>query len=82
MLPLDVANANTNGGFPMGTLWLIVYITMAVMAVVIIPFAMFYYEGEEYDETGYLYYLFYVSLSLCYVFFFKKKILQKKRRER
>lgn len=52
MLPLDVGNANSNGGFPMDTLWIVIYIVMAVMAVVIIPFAMFYYEGDEYDETG------------------------------
>lgn len=52
MLPLDVGNSDTNGGFPMHTLWQVVYIMMAAMAVVIVPFAMFYYEGEEYDETG------------------------------
>lgn len=52
MLPLDVGNANSHGGFPMATLWLVIYIIMAVFAVVIVPFAMFYYEGDEYDETG------------------------------
>jgi LMBR1 domain-containing protein 1 len=36
----------------MTTLWLIVYITMAILVVVIIPFATFYYEGDEYDESG------------------------------
>ena len=51
MLPLDVANGTT-GGFPMAVLWQVILIVMAAMAVVIIPFAMFYYEGDEYDETG------------------------------
>jgi hypothetical protein len=53
MLPLDVANSKV-GGFPMAILWLIVYITMAALVVVVIPFAAFYYEGDEYDETGYV----------------------------
>lgn len=54
MLPLDVANGNTSGGggFPMGTLWLIVFIAMAALIVVVIPFATFFYEGDEYDESG------------------------------
>eukprot|EP00026_Physarum_polycephalum_P004163 Phypoly_transcript_04180.p1 GENE.Phypoly_transcript_04180~~Phypoly_transcript_04180.p1 ORF type:complete len:532 (+),score=77.32 Phypoly_transcript_04180:116-1711(+) len=51
MLPLDVANQRV-GGFPMTVLWLVVYITMAALVVVVIPFAAFYYEGDEYDETG------------------------------
>lgn len=52
MLPLDVGNGSTNGGFPMATLWMIVFIFMAILIVVIIPFATFYYEGDEYDDTG------------------------------
>lgn len=52
MLPLDVANSKT-GGFPMTVLWLVVYITMAALLIVVIPFAAFYYEGDEYDEDGY-----------------------------
>lgn len=36
----------------MTTLWLVVYITMAALVVVVIPFAAFYYEADEYDETG------------------------------
>lgn len=56
MLPLDVANSGNgrDGGFPMTTLWLVVYIMMAALIVVIIPFAAFYYEADEYDETGYV----------------------------
>ncbi|KYR01427.1 hypothetical protein DLAC_01911 [Tieghemostelium lacteum] len=51
MLPLDVANNGGQGGFPMDTMWLVIYIIVAVFAVVIVPFAMFYYESEEADPT-------------------------------
>jgi LMBR1 domain-containing protein 1 len=48
MLPLDVVNRHgSGGGFPMEQLWLAVYITIAIMVVIIIPFAIFYYEAEE-----------------------------------
>lgn len=68
MLPLDVGNGATDGGFPMGTLWLIVFITMAVLIVVVIPFATFYYEGDEYDETGWvlLFQVLFYPLHLIY----------------
>jgi len=52
MLPMDVANARTNGGIPMAVLWQVIYITMAVMGVVVIPFAIFYYEAEDPDESS------------------------------
>lgn len=60
MLPLDVANGTT-GGFPMAQLWLAVYIVIAAMVVIIIPFAIFYYESEEVDDTGCVFY----HLFLC-----------------
>jgi len=48
MLPLDVANTHgAGGGFPMDELWLAIYIIIAAMVVVVIPFAIFYYEAEE-----------------------------------
>jgi LMBR1 domain-containing protein 1 len=50
MLPLDVGNSRTNGGFPMQTLWYIVLITLAVLAVIVIPFSIFYYEAEDPDK--------------------------------
>lgn len=56
MLPADVANRQAcrhaiyNGAcnltLPMKTLWLIVYIVDAVLVFLVIPFAMFYYEGD------------------------------------
>ncbi|XP_066358514.1 LIMR family protein Os06g0128200-like [Miscanthus floridulus] len=57
MLPADVANRQAcrkavhNGAcnltLPMKTLWLVVYIVDAVFVFLVIPFAMFYYEGNQ-----------------------------------
>ncbi|EFA76389.1 hypothetical protein PPL_10154 [Heterostelium album PN500] len=49
MLPLDVANKGGTGGFPMDTMWLAIYIIIAVFAIVIVPFAIFFYESDEAD---------------------------------
>lgn len=60
MLPADVANRQAcrhaiyNGAcnltLPMKQLWLAVYIADAILVFFIIPFAMFYYEGDQ-DKT-------------------------------
>ncbi|CAN1771554.1 LIMR family protein At5g01460 [Linum perenne] len=60
MLPADVANRQAcrhaiyNGAcnltLPMKDLWMAVYIIDAVLVFFIIPFAMFYYEGDQ-DKT-------------------------------
>nr|CAD1830204.1 unnamed protein product [Ananas comosus var. bracteatus] len=57
MLPADVANRQAcrhalyNGAcsltLPMKTLWIAVYIADAVLVFFVIPFAMFYYEGDQ-----------------------------------
>jgi len=47
MLPLDVANRASDGGLPMEELWLFMYITVAAMCIVIVPFMMFYYEAWD-----------------------------------
>jgi LMBR1 domain-containing protein 1 len=57
MLPADVANRQAcrkavcsgacNLTLPMRTLWLVVYIVDVVLVFLIIPFAMFYYEGDQ-----------------------------------
>ncbi|XP_042481970.1 LIMR family protein At5g01460 [Macadamia integrifolia] len=62
MLPADVANraacqhAIYNGAcnltLPMKTLWIIVYIVDAALVFFIIPFAMFYYEGDQDKSIG------------------------------
>eukprot|EP01132_Coremiostelium_polycephalum_P005895 gene5895-7340_t len=52
MLPLDVANNGGEGGFPMETMWLVIYIIVAVFALAIVPFAMFFYESEEVNGGG------------------------------
>ncbi|KAG9134137.1 hypothetical protein Leryth_004832 [Lithospermum erythrorhizon] len=62
MLPADVANRQAcrraiyNGAcqltLPMKDLWLAVYIVDAVLVFFIIPFAMFYYEGDQDKAIG------------------------------
>uniref|UniRef100_A0A1D1YBC5 LIMR family protein At5g01460 n=1 Tax=Anthurium amnicola TaxID=1678845 RepID=A0A1D1YBC5_9ARAE len=61
MLPADVANRQAcrraiyNGAcnltLPMKDLWLAVYIADAVLVFLVIPFAMFYYEGDQDKST-------------------------------
>lgn len=60
MLPADVANRQAcqhaiyNGAcnltLPMKQLWLAIYIVDAILVFFVIPFAMFYYEGDQ-DKT-------------------------------
>ncbi|RWR73973.1 LMBR1-like membrane protein [Cinnamomum micranthum f. kanehirae] len=62
MLPADVANRQAcrravyNGAchltLPMKDLWLAVYIVDAVLVFLVIPFAMFYYEGDQEKTMG------------------------------
>ncbi|XXG48899.1 hypothetical protein AAC387_Pa02g3221 [Persea americana] len=62
MLPADVANRQAcrraiyNGAchltLPMKDLWLAVYIVDAVLVFFVIPFAMFYYEGDQEKTVG------------------------------
>ncbi|KAL3531693.1 hypothetical protein ACH5RR_005214 [Cinchona calisaya] len=62
MLPADVANRHAcrhaiyNGAcnltLPMKDLWLAVYIADAILVFFIIPFAMFYYEGDQDKSVG------------------------------
>ncbi|KAF1895598.1 hypothetical protein Lal_00041879 [Lupinus albus] len=72
MLPADVANREAcrhaiyNGAcnltLPMKTLWLIIYIVDAVLVFFIIPFAMFYYEGDQDKSIGKR-----IKSALCWV---------------
>ncbi|KAG7033770.1 LIMR family protein [Cucurbita argyrosperma subsp. argyrosperma] len=62
MLPADVANRQAckhalyNGAcnltLPMKDLWLAIYIVDALLVFFIIPFAMFYYEGDQDKSIG------------------------------
>lgn len=62
MLPADVANRQAcrhaiyNGAcnltLPMKDLWLAIYILDAILVFFIIPFAMFYYEGDQDKSIG------------------------------
>ncbi|GAB4857341.1 hypothetical protein Ancab_015249 [Ancistrocladus abbreviatus] len=62
MLPADVANRQAcrhaiyNGAckltLPMKDLWLAIYIADAILVFFVIPFAMFYYEGDQDKSIG------------------------------
>ncbi|XP_058766164.1 LIMR family protein At5g01460 [Vicia villosa] len=72
MLPADVANRQAcrhaiyNGAcnltLPMKDLWLAVYVIDAILVFFIIPFAMFYYEGDQDKSIGKR-----VKSALCWV---------------
>ncbi|XP_004492444.1 LIMR family protein At5g01460 [Cicer arietinum] len=72
MLPADVANRQAcrhaiyNGAcnltLPMKDLWLAVYIIDAILVFFIIPFAMFYYEGDQDKSIGKR-----IKSALCWV---------------
>lgn len=48
MLPLDVGSRNSRyGGLPMFYLWYANYALMAVVGMLLIPFAFFWYEAED-----------------------------------
>lgn len=54
MMPLDVASGNsTRGGIPMDALWISVYIVIAVLVVILIPFAYFYYTNYDPEKKRY-----------------------------
>eukprot|EP00163_Fabomonas_tropica_P003907 TRINITY_DN13466_c0_g2_i5.p1 TRINITY_DN13466_c0_g2~~TRINITY_DN13466_c0_g2_i5.p1 ORF type:complete len:560 (-),score=152.78 TRINITY_DN13466_c0_g2_i5:3659-5239(-) len=50
LLPLDVGN-RFNPIFNMALMWQVFFIIVAVMVIIVIPFAIFYYENDE-DEAG------------------------------
>ncbi|KAF8394922.1 hypothetical protein HHK36_018861 [Tetracentron sinense] len=62
MLPADVANRQAcqhsiyNGAcnftLPMKELWLVIYIIDAILVFFVIPFAMFFYEGDQDKSVG------------------------------
>ena len=61
MLPLDVANNRSfGGGLNMQIFWEIVYITTAIMVVVIIPSLSAYYESDPDDSFVNLYFIFFI----------------------
>lgn len=47
VLPVDVANTRTDGGFDMDLFWKIIYCTVFVFIVFLIPFSMFFYETDD-----------------------------------
>jgi LMBR1 domain-containing protein 1 len=53
MMPLDVANRGSkNGGIPMDALWITIYIVIAVLVVLVIPWAYFYYTAYDPEKKS------------------------------
>jgi len=53
VLPYDVANSRgSGGGLHVEVLWEIIYITLAILIFVIIPFAYFFYENDTEPGEG------------------------------
>ena len=50
LLPLDVGNYRTGSNVDMKIFWYIIYMTSAFFIILILPFALFYYESDE-DHT-------------------------------
>ncbi|KAJ1623188.1 hypothetical protein T492DRAFT_883953 [Pavlovales sp. CCMP2436] len=46
-LPLDIANTKVAGGLRIDLAWQILYTTIAIWCIAVIPFAIFYYESED-----------------------------------
>jgi len=52
VLPYDVANSSGGGGgIRVDVIWQIVYIVLAVLIAFIIPFAFFFYENDQDEES-------------------------------
>lgn len=49
LVPLDVANANSNGGIDMLVFYSIVYIIVYIFVTALVPFMIFLYESDEDD---------------------------------
>lgn len=54
LLPLDVAQrGSAYGGLPMDFFWLAIYVLIAILGVIVLPFSVFFYEAEDPDsKTG------------------------------
>mmetsp|Transcript_34075 Transcript_34075/g.79814 ORF Transcript_34075/g.79814 Transcript_34075/m.79814 type:complete len:474 (-) Transcript_34075:219-1640(-) len=53
LLPLDVANRTSDGGLNMNFLYEFMYMAIFGMAVVILPYLIFYYEAEDPESIEY-----------------------------
>ena len=46
-MPLDVGNFRGGSNVDMKMFWYIIYMTSAFFIIVILPFALFYYESDD-----------------------------------
>lgn len=50
-LPLDIANTKVGGGLRIDVVWQVLYTTIAIWCIAVIPFAIFFYESEDPDSN-------------------------------
>ena len=50
LLPLDVGNFRAGSNVDMKMFWYIIYMTSAFLIIVILPFALFYYESDDEND--------------------------------
>eukprot|EP01117_Protostelium_nocturnum_P014185 TRINITY_DN536_c0_g1_i1.p1 TRINITY_DN536_c0_g1~~TRINITY_DN536_c0_g1_i1.p1 ORF type:complete len:495 (-),score=126.51 TRINITY_DN536_c0_g1_i1:219-1703(-) len=53
MLPMDVSNSRTDGGLPMYGFWIASFAVALALIVVLLPFAIFFYEAEDPDKESF-----------------------------
>jgi hypothetical protein len=70
LLPVDVSNVRGNSGLDMYTGWVVIYISVFAMTVVVIPFAIFFYESDE-DKPFVLFYSIIISFKDYACLYFK-----------
>lgn len=46
-IPFDIANTSSGGGIPTDIIWQVLYISVFVLGLGILPFGIFYYEAED-----------------------------------
>lgn len=68
LLPIDVANVQLHGGLEHGLsiFWQVLYGILAIFVVLVIPFAIFYYESEDPDK-GITHQIFWGFIQLAVV---------------
>ena len=74
LLPLDVANQKNiaggeAGGIPMGEIDLAFFIASIMLALIVVPFTMFYYEGidDSDDDEDHVYVQLFLKMSYCFL---------------
>jgi len=52
LLPFDVANTTVDGGLPMSSLWIVVYILVGIFSIIVFPFLFLWHQSDVADLSG------------------------------